>query len=114
MLNRPYQAPNGQIKRQKGRNIAIDKRMTTIARKDFQAKIKPNPERKPGFKAVISQPASMVPAGQMNLQKAGEPTPFSSKKTMGKIRTNTIPITYFKLVSFLVKLFFASLGVGSL
>lgn len=49
--------------------------MVTSIMANFHEKIHPKVLLKAGFKANKGTAASKVPAGQMNLQKVGEPAP---------------------------------------
>lgn len=77
----------------------------TINKNNFQLKRAPRFCFKKGLVLSSGSAASKVPAGQMYLQKAGEPTPTAKKKTSGRMMTKSRPIMYLSLVSVRVAYF---------
>ena len=80
-------------------------RIVKSINKNFHPNNKPRLLRKSEFRVIKGTAASKVPAGQINLQKAGIPTPSQAKKASGIIRRKRIAMGYFKYVNFNVNAF---------
>jgi hypothetical protein len=80
-------------------------RIVKSINKNFQPNNKPRLLRKSALSVIKGIAASKVPAGQMNLQKAGIPTPSQAKNASGIMIIKSIPMGYLRYVSFNVSVF---------
>lgn len=107
-LKREYIAPSGQINLQNPLYANIQKIRQHASINIFQENKNPSIPLTLSSAMARGIPPSSVPAGQMNLQKAGYPF------IMGITITRAIRITYFIYERILVTLLFFSFGTGIL